>query len=253
MRVVPPSAGAGKGRMYQAFICRYSRTFAAGPNRGGMDYESLKGILDEKGVKLVAVSKTQPPERILELYEKGHRLFGENRVQELVPKYEALPKDIEWHLIGHLQTNKVKYIVPFVALIHSVDRFKLLRAIDKQAAKVGRTIDCLLQFHIAQEETKFGFHEAEAIAMLESEEFGALQHVRICGVMGMATFTDDRAQVRREFRSLRQIFERLKADYFADQPHFRELSMGMSGDWDIAVEEGSTMVRIGSLLFGPRS
>ncbi len=218
-----------------------------------MDYDSLKRILDDKGVKLIAVSKTQPPERILELYEKGHRLFGENRVQELVPKYEALPRDIEWHLIGHLQTNKVKYVAPFVAMIQSVDRFKLLREIEKQAAKAGRVIDCLLQFHIAQEETKFGFHEDEAMAMLESEEFRALQHVRICGVMGMATFTDDREQVRREFRSLRQIFERLKAHYFADQPHFREISMGMSGDWDIAVEEGSTMVRIGSLLFGPRN
>ncbi len=218
-----------------------------------MDYLTLKRTLDAKGVKLIAVSKTQPPQRILNLYEQGQRAFGENRVQEMVPKYEVLPKDIEWHLIGHLQTNKVKYVAPFVHLIHSVDRFKLLREIDKQAQKVQRVVDCLLQFHIAQEETKFGFHEAEAIAMLESEEFRALQHVRICGVMGMATFTDDHQQIRREFRTLRQIFERLKAQYFAHVPHFKEISMGMSGDWEIAVEEGSTMVRIGSLLFGPRS
>ncbi len=217
-----------------------------------MDYASLKRLLDDKGVKLVAVSKTQPPSRIMDLYEQGQRLFGENRVQELVPKYRQLPSEIEWHLIGHLQTNKVKYIAPFVAMIQSVDRFKLLREIEKQAEKAGRTIDCLLQFHIAQEETKFGFHEEEAMAMLESEAFRTLSRVRLCGVMGMATFTDDRAQVRREFRSLRRLFERLKATYFADQPHFCEVSMGMSGDWEIAVDEGSTMVRLGSLLFGPR-
>lgn len=217
-----------------------------------MDYASLKQLLDEKGVKLVAVSKTHPPSRIMDLYEQGQRLFGENRVQELVPKYRQLPSDIQWHLIGHLQTNKVKYVVPFVHLIQSVDRFKLLREIEKQAKKVGRTIDCLLQFHIAREETKFGFHEEEAMEMLESEAFRALRHVCLCGVMGMATFTDDREQVRREFRALRRLFERLKAAYFADQPCFCEVSMGMSGDWQIAVDEGSTMVRLGSLLFGPR-
>ncbi|RMG79359.1 MAG: YggS family pyridoxal phosphate-dependent enzyme [Bacteroidetes bacterium] len=201
---------------------------------------------------LVAVSKTQPPERILELYRQGQRIFGENRVQELVAKYEALPKDIQWHLIGHLQTNKVKYIAPFVQLIHSVDSLKLLSEINKQAQKNNRVIDCLLQFHIAEESTKFGLHLAEARALLESETYKNFQNIRLCGVMGMATFTDDKEQVRREFRSLKYIFDQLKKDYFAEMPAFKEISMGMSGDYKIAIEEGSTMVRIGSLLFGPR-
>lgn len=209
--------------------------------------------LASKNVRLVAVSKTQPPARILEIYRQGQRIFGENRAQEMLEKYTALPADIEWHLIGHLQTNKVKIIAPFVRLIHSVDSLKLLQEIDKQAVKANRVIDCLLQFHIAQEETKFGLSEAEAREILSSEEFQQLKNIRICGVMGMATFTDDEAQVRREFRYLKTIFEKIRQEFFPDVPHFREISMGMSGDWRIAVEEGSTMVRIGSLIFGERA
>lgn len=202
--------------------------------------------------KLVAISKTKPVEQILELYRRGQRIFGENRAQELQAKYEALPKDIEWNMVGHLQTNKVKYIAPFVACIHSVDSLKLLQEIDRQAARHDRTIDCLLQFHIAEEETKYGLDLDEASELLQSPEFQQLKNVHIAGVMGMATFTDDMDQVRREFRSLKNIFEKLKARFFEGQPHFKEISMGMSGDYQIALEEGSTMVRIGTLLFGER-
>ncbi len=216
-------------------------------------YHTLVNELKTRNVTLVAVSKTHPPERIDELYRQGQRVFGENKVQELAAKYEALPKDIEWHLIGHLQTNKVKLIAPFVHMIHSVDSLRLLQEIDKQAQKAGRVIDCLLQFHIAEEETKFGLDEQEARNLLESPEYRALTAVRICGVMGMASFTEDVSRVRAEFRHLRHIFKQLKTDYFADTPWFKEISMGMSGDWALAVEEGSTMVRIGSLLFGERS
>ena len=208
--------------------------------------------LSALNVTLVAVSKTHPPERILEIYNLGQRIFGENRAQEMLEKHAALPDDVEWHLIGHLQTNKVKYIAPFVSMIHSVDSLRLLEEIDRQALKSDRVVDCLLQFHIASEETKFGLDEAEARDMLSSDAFGQLKNIRICGAMGMATFTDDEAQVRREFRSLKRIFENLKQTFFLESPHFRHLSMGMSGDWRIAVEEGSTMVRIGSLIFGER-
>ncbi|MBK8195852.1 MAG: YggS family pyridoxal phosphate-dependent enzyme [Lewinellaceae bacterium] len=208
--------------------------------------------LSASNVVLVAVSKTHPPGRILDLYHAGQRIFGENRVQEMLEKHTALPADIEWHLIGHLQTNKVKYIAPFVRMIQSVDSLKLLEEIDKQALKNGRIIDCLLQFHIAGEETKFGMDLQEATALLASPEFRSLNNVRICGVMGMATFTEDLAQVRSEFRTLRAIFENLKQAFFSGKPYFREISMGMSGDWRLAVEEGSTMVRIGSLIFGDR-
>ncbi|MBK7939284.1 MAG: YggS family pyridoxal phosphate-dependent enzyme [Lewinellaceae bacterium] len=201
---------------------------------------------------LVAVSKTHPPERILALYNKGQRIFGENRVQEMLEKYAALPKDIEWHLIGHLQTNKVKLVAPFVRMIHSVDSLRLLEEIDKQAIKNNRVIDCLLQFHIASEESKFGFDETEAREMISGDIFPRLKNIRICGVMGMATFTDETRLVRSEFKYLHDIFQHLKKDFFNADPHFCEISMGMSGDWQIAVEEGSTMVRIGSLLFGPR-
>ncbi|MCU0347096.1 MAG: YggS family pyridoxal phosphate-dependent enzyme [Saprospiraceae bacterium] len=214
--------------------------------------EKILAQLAPTQTKLIAVSKTHPPERVMELYDRGQRIFGENKVQELVAKYEALPKDIEWHLIGHLQTNKVKYIAPFVACIHSVDSLKLLAEIDKQAAKLGRVIDCLLQFHIAEEETKFGLDENEAAELLQSADFQSFKNVRITGVMGMATFTDDQAQVRREFRHLRSIFEKIKARFFAEQTSFKEISMGMSGDYLLAVEEGSTMVRVGTLLFGVR-
>lgn len=204
-------------------------------------------------VQLVAVSKTKPANLLLEAYIHGQRAFGENKVQELVWKYEELPKDIEWHFIGHMQTNKIKYIAPFVHLIHGVDTFKLLKAINTEAKKVNRVIPCLLQFYIAAEETKFGFSLDEAEEMLNSEEFSLLRNVTISGVMGMATYTDDETQIRKEFACLKSYFEWLKSDYFAENPEFKEISMGMSGDYLIAVEEGSTMVRIGSTIFGERS
>jgi len=212
----------------------------------------IRSELTLKNARLVAVSKTHPISRILEIYHQGQRIFGENRPQEMLEKQAALPADIEWHFIGHLQTNKVKMIAPFVSLIHSVESFRLLQEIDKQALKNNRVIDCLLQFHIAQEETKFGLDEQEAIELLQSPEFGALKNIRICGVMGMATFTDDQEQVRKEFRSLKTIFVHLKTQFFTQSAHFCEISMGMSGDWQLALEEGSTLVRIGSLIFGER-
>lgn len=208
--------------------------------------------LSSKNARLVAVSKTHPANRVLELYQQGQRIFGENRPQEMLEKQAALPADIEWHFIGHLQTNKVKNIAAFVSLVHSIDSLRLLQELDKQALKCNRVIDCLLQFHIAAEETKFGLDETEAQELLESPVYANLKNIRICGVMGMATFTADTAQVRKEFRHLNQIFERLKARFFPNSPHFKEISMGMSGDWQIALEEGSTLLRIGSLLFGAR-
>jgi pyridoxal phosphate enzyme (YggS family) len=214
---------------------------------------ALQKKLNAAGAILVAVSKTYPPENIRAVYTEDCRDFGENKVQEMLDKYEALPKDIHWHFIGHLQTNKVKYIAPFVAMIHAVDSLRLLSEINKQGAKYQRQIPCLLQFFIAAEETKFGLDWEEAIAILESPEFADFQHVKICGVMGMASFSDDKHQVRQEFKTLKSYFDRLKARYFADQPDFKEISMGMSGDWEIALEEGSTMVRIGSLIFGART
>lgn len=204
------------------------------------------------GVKLIAVTKTKPAEVIQEAYEAGQRVFGENRVQELVEKYEALPKDIEWHLIGHLQTNKVKYVAPFVALIHGVESLRLLEMINKEGEKNERIIPCLLQFHIAEEETKFGLDEGEAKELLESDGYVRMKNVELRGVMGMATFTEDRYQIRKEFRHLKEIFDWLKRTYFPGNNNFKELSMGMSGDYMIAVEEGSTMVRIGSAIFGER-
>lgn len=204
-------------------------------------------------VVLVAVSKTKPAGLLLEAYNHGQRAFGENKVQEMVWKSEELPKDIDWHFIGHLQTNKVKYIAPFVHLIHGVDSFKLLKAIDAEAKKINRNIPCLLQFHIAEEDTKFGFSMQEAEEMLAADEFQLLDHVTISGVMGMATYTDDKDQVRKEFAYLKQVFDQLKAGFFAENPEFKEVSMGMSGDYLIAAEEGSTMVRIGSTIFGERN
>lgn len=204
-------------------------------------------------VKLVAVSKTKPAENILEAYHYGHKVFGENKAQELAGKYEMLPKDIEWHFIGHLQTNKIKYIIPFVHLIHGVDSFKLLKSIDSEARKAGRMVSCLFQFHIAEEETKFGLSREEALEMLNSQEYQSLKNIVIAGVMGMATFTDNEQQIRKEFATLRTYFELLKREYFAEAPAFKEISMGMSGDYLIAIEEGSTMVRIGSNIFGERS
>lgn len=203
-------------------------------------------------VTLVAVSKTKPAEVIQEAYDAGQRVFGENKVQEMVDKYDQLPKDIQWHLIGHLQTNKVKYIAPFVDLIHSVDSYKLLQEINKQAQKHNRTIPCLLQFHIASEETKFGLSFEEAKELLEDRDFVHLDNIEIVGVMGMASFTDDEEIVRREFQSLYSYFLLIKSHFFKLNPSFKHISMGMSGDYALAIEEGSTMVRVGSKLFGGR-
>lgn len=205
------------------------------------------------GCTLVAVSKTQPIDVIAEAYAVGQRVFGENKVQELVPKHEALPKDISWHMIGHLQSNKVKYIAPFVDCIQSVDSLKLLHEIDKQARKNNRTIRCLLQVFIASEETKFGFSEEEVRELIASGALGELHNVSITGLMGMATFTDDEAKVRREFRKLKLFFEALKKENLPPNMQMTELSMGMSGDYPIAVEEGSTIVRVGTAIFGERN
>lgn len=204
-------------------------------------------------VTLIAVSKTKPVSDLQEAYEAGQRIFGENKALEMRDKHQALPDDIQWHFIGHLQTNKIKYIAPFVTLIHAIDSLSLLEAVNKEAAKNNRIIDCLLQFHIAQEETKFGLDMDEARAMLESENFKNLNNINICGVMGMATFTDDAAQVRDEFKSLKNIFETLKENYFKGNESFKEISMGMSDDYPIAIEEGATMVRVGSKIFGARN
>jgi len=206
-----------------------------------------------QNVSLVAVSKTKPIEDIMEAYHAGHSIFGENKVQELTQKYEALPKDIKWHFIGHLQTNKVKYIVPFVSLIHSVDSFKLLKTIEKEAQKINRKVNCLLQMHIAKESTKFGLDFTELSDILESEEVKNLKHVNICGLMGMATLTDDDEMIRSEFEYLKRTFDDVKNIYFPGSDTFKELSMGMSGDYQIAAEEGSTMIRIGSIIFGDRN
>ena len=203
-------------------------------------------------VKIVAVSKTKPVSDIMVAYNTGHRSFGENRVKEILAKKDQLPGDIEWHFIGHLQSNKVKYIVPFITLIQSVDSAKLLSVINQEAEKTGRIVDCLLQFHIAKEETKFGFNLEEITQLLESEDFKKLRNVSLCGVMGMATFTDNMVQVREEFIFLRNYFKALKEKYFQEYEDFKEISMGMSGDYLTAVNEGSTIVRIGSLIFGER-
>ncbi|MDG1573121.1 YggS family pyridoxal phosphate-dependent enzyme [Robiginitalea sp. M366] len=213
--------------------------------------QQLKEIREElpKGVTLVAVSKTKSEAEILEAYQAGQRIFGENKVQEMVSKYEALPKDIQWHMIGHLQRNKVKYLVDFVSLIHGVDSLKLLKEIQKRAAGANRVVDCLLQVHIAEEATKFGFDSGELEALLGSGALEAFPNVRLRGLMGMATFTDDTAQVRREFRHLKTLYDRAREAW----PNADTLSMGMSGDYPTAIEEGSTMVRIGSRIFGSRN
>jgi PLP dependent protein len=205
-----------------------------------------------KNVTLVAVSKTKPIDALQEAYDLGQRIFGENKVQELVEKQEALPKDINWHLIGHLQSNKVKYIAPFVTLIHAVDSLKLLHEINKQALKNNRTIDCLLQFHIAEEDSKFGLTLESAKELLESEVFSEMRNVSIVGLMGMASFTENQEQVREEFRTLENYFHVIQSHFFKFNPNFKHLSMGMSGDYKIAIEEGSTMVRVGSSIFGSR-
>ena len=215
-------------------------------------YEQILKDLEPTHTRLIAVSKTKTNEAILALYNQGQRAFGENYVQELVDKYAALPQDIEWHFIGHLQTNKVKYIAPFVQYIHSVDSLKLLQEIDKKAIKNNRKVKCLLQFHIADEETKFGF-DTEGVEDMPISDILNLKNVEIVGVMGMATFTDNKIQVKQEFQKLKRVFDALKKNYFKDNPSFKDISMGMSDDYKMAIEEGSTMVRIGSLLFGKRT
>lgn len=215
------------------------------------NYTKIAGTIPQN-VTLVAVSKTKPVEEILPIYDAGQRIFGENKVQELCDKYEVMPKDIQWHLIGHLQTNKVKYVAPFVAMIHAVDSLKLLQEINKQAKKNNRIIPCLLQFHIADEETKFGLSLEEGNELLKNDEFNQLSNIQVVGVMGMATFTEDTNQVQNEFRTLKSIFDNLKQNYFSNDTNFKEISMGMSGDYEIAIKEGSTMVRIGSKIFGER-
>lgn len=218
------------------------------------NYFDIVKELNEKNITLVAVSKTKPVEAIKELYDLGHRDFGENYVQELVEKEQRLPKDIRWHFIGHLQSNKVKYIAPFVHLIHGIDSFKLLKETDKQAKKIDRTIDVLLQVHIAQEETKFGLDENELNEFLttNSNELHEIKNVRVSGLMGMASFSQDKEKVRNEFKYLKGLYDRY-AQLLTPNLELRTLSMGMSGDYKIAIEEGSTMVRIGSLIFGERN
>jgi len=203
--------------------------------------------------RLIAVSKTKPIPLLQEAYNLGARLFGENKAQEMAEKHEALPKDIEWHMIGHLQTNKVKYIAPFVSLIHSVDSLKLLKEINKRAEQNERVIDCLLQIYIAQEETKFGLSEEELFELLASAEFQAMSNVRIKGLMGMATLTENKEKIKQEFASLKQLSDRVKAKYTLPNTDFQEISMGMSGDYPIAIAEGSTLIRVGSLIFGERN
>lgn len=216
--------------------------------------EEIKRITAElpDGVRLVAVSKFHPEEAVMEAYRAGQRIFGESHVQELQRKHETLPSDIEWHFIGHLQTNKVKYIAPYVALIHAVDTPKLLAEIDKQGVKCGRRIPCLLQLHVAQEETKFGFTPEEAEELLREGTWREMQGVEIRGVMCMASLTDNEEQIAQEFDRAHQFFQMARERYFADQPSFAECSWGMSDDYPIALQHGSTMVRIGSLIFGPR-
>jgi len=201
-------------------------------------------------VTLVAVSKTKPPELIMEAYNAGQRIFGENKVQELVDKHEVLPDDIQWHMIGHLQRNKVKYIASFVDLIHGVDSLRLLRAVNKEGSRNNRVISCLLQIHIASEETKFGLDENELFEILESDDVAGFNNVKIRGLMGMATFTEDESQVASEFRKLKNLFETTRSGYFNGASGFSILSMGMSGDYEIALKEGSNMLRIGSAVFG---
>lgn len=204
-------------------------------------------------VTLIAVSKTKPVSDLQEAYDAGQRIFGENKALEMRDKHQELPKDIQWHFIGHLQTNKIKYIAPFVTLIHSIDSASLLEAVNREAIKNDRVIDCLLQFHIAQEDTKFGLDIDEVKQLLESENYKNQKNVRIVGVMGMATFTDEVTQIRNEFKTLKDIFDFLKVNYFKDNDSFKEISMGMSDDYPIAIEEGATMVRVGSKIFGARN
>ena len=222
-----------------------------------MDIQSnikqFQNHLQSSNCRLVAVSKTKPNEDILEAYTSGQRIFGENKVQELATKSELLPKDIQWHMIGHLQRNKVKYIAPFVDLIHSIDSLRLLYEVEKQGKKTGRTIHCLLQVFIADEETKFGLDESEVIELINNPTLASMEYVKIVGLMGMATFTDDKDKIRSEFKELKSIFDKVAAFDLPANIEMTELSMGMSGDYQIAIEEGSTLIRVGSSIFGSRN
>lgn len=215
-------------------------------------YKEITQYISNKNVTLVAVSKTKPIQAIMPLYKQGQRIFGENRVQEMVEKYSQMPKDIQWHLIGHLQKNKVKYIAPFVSMIHSVDSFDLLKVINKQAKRNDRIIPVLLQFHIAQEESKYGLRIDEGLEIIQSLHTHPMDNISIRGVMGMATFSDDTELVRSEFRKLKAYYDLLKSQQYVQTDSFNQISMGMSGDYKIAIEEGSTMIRVGSAIFGER-
>lgn len=204
-------------------------------------------------ITLIAVSKTKPAEDILEVYQAGQRVFGENKAQEMKEKYALLPKDIQWHMIGHLQENKVKYIVPFVSMIHSVDSLKILLAINKRALLCNRVVDCLFEMDISHEESKFGLSMEELISILSSEEYKQLENIRICGLMGVGSITEDKEQTRKEFRALKEMFLEIKQKFFSNSEHFSQISMGMSSDYDLAIQEGSTMIRIGSNIFGARN
>jgi len=216
------------------------------------NFKKIKENIPEN-IDIVAVSKTKPTSDILKLYNIGHKIFGENKVQELLAKKEILPDDIQWHMIGALQSNKVKYLVPFISMIHSIDSFKLLYEVNKRAAKIGRKIKCLLEFHIAEEDSKHGFEEKEIFEMLDNKEFWTLNNIEVAGLMGIATHTDDKDKIRNEFRYLKNLFSKIKEKYYSDNINFKELSMGMTSDYTIAIEEGATIVRIGSAIFGARN
>lgn len=239
-----------RNKFQNSFLSHKGHNFFTSMNVS-QNLQNIKSSLPEH-VTLVAVSKTKPVNVIMEAYNAGHRIFGENKVQEMVEKYEQMPKDIEWHMIGHLQRNKVKYMASFVSLIHGVDNFKLLKEINKQAKKHDRIIDCLLQIKIAEEDSKFGMSANEASDILQSNEFSELKNVRITGVMGMATFTDNTIQIKKEFNTLKTTFDSLKPfESFNFKPKI--ISMGMSGDYELAIESGSTMIRVGSSIFGARN
>lgn len=216
--------------------------------------ENLENIRKDipQGVTLVAVSKTKPESDLMEAYNAGQRIFGENKAQEMRLKHQDLPKDIQWHFIGHLQENKIKYIIDYVTLIHSIDSLKLLVEVNKKAQKIDRRVDCLFEMDISHEQSKFGISLQEACEILESSEFKQLSHVRICGIMGIGSITEDINQTRKEFRELKQMFNSLKAKYFFNEDYFKQISMGMTGDYKVAIEEGATIVRIGSKIFGQR-
>jgi len=220
----------------------------------GLISDNIQSFLEKipENVQLIPISKTKPNDMILDAWQNGFKVFGENKVQELVRKYEELPKDIQWHMVGHLQSNKMKYIAPFVHLLHGVDSFKLIKIMDKEAKKAGRILNGLFQLHIASEETKFGFSRDEIFEILDSREYAEIENVRMIGVMGMATLTNDDSIISKEFKELYSTYLNLKSRYFQNDENFKEVSMGMSGDFKIAIEEGSSMIRIGSAIFGER-